>query len=60
MKTAISYLMDIDKDEAVSVFLFPEGTDLSKSNIVKSNQCTIIPLNNKIEIISSLYSCKGA
>mmetsp|Transcript_11406 Transcript_11406/g.15694 ORF Transcript_11406/g.15694 Transcript_11406/m.15694 type:complete len:426 (+) Transcript_11406:25-1302(+) len=38
MQTVILYLMDIDNDEALSLFLFPEGTDLSNSNIIKSNQ----------------------
>ena len=35
----ISMLTDIDRDEAQCVFIFPEGTDLSNSNITKSNAC---------------------
>eukprot|EP01035_Chromulina_nebulosa_P026179 gene26179-34243_t len=37
MKNMISMLTDIDRDEAQCVFIFPEGTDLSNSNITKSN-----------------------
>ena len=39
MKNMISMLTDIDRDEAQCVFIFPEGTDLSNSNIAKSNTC---------------------
>ena len=46
MKEMISLLTDLDRHEAQCVFLFPEGTDLSSSNLAKSHQCEpLVPIS---------------
>lgn len=37
IKNSVNYLLDVDTDPCI--FIFPEGTDLSPSNIVKSHKC---------------------
>ena len=57
MKNMISMLTDMDRDEAQCVFIFPEGTDLSKSNITKSNACKLFNLTLLKSFCVYLYAC---
>jgi 1-acyl-sn-glycerol-3-phosphate acyltransferase len=37
IQSAVNYLINSSSNPAI--FIFPEGTDLSESNIIKSNKC---------------------